>query len=313
MNWNHLHCFFEVAKAQSLKSAASTLQMAASTLSEQIKKLEDTLSKKLFIRSSKGLSLTNDGLILYEHAKIIFEEGSRILEKFSEDVVGGYPLKIGIEETISYDLAAEFASQYWDLYAPYGTMNTFKENDHELLIDNLILDNIDWGISSQRPKRKGLEYAKIGSFDIVFCCAKKLYQKFKNTKDLLTNIPFAENSWDKNMNKKIYQYLRENNVSPKEIIISDHSDFVKKLCSRGRCVMFIPENPLKKYPGLKLFSLEKPLTISLYAIWKGRDSDLIAIRKLKALINSKFSQLPERYEDINLQIEASDVSDDLLT
>jgi LysR family transcriptional activator of nhaA len=77
--------------------------------------------------------------------------------------------------------------------------------------------------------------------------------------------------------------------------------------------MFIPNNPLKKYPGLKIFSLEAPFKISLYAIWKRRDENLISIRKLKDLIDSKLSQVPDRYKDIDLQIEASDVSNELLT
>ena len=76
--------------------------------------------------------------------------------------------------------------------------------------------------------------------------------------------------------------------------------------------MMTPKNPLRKYDGLKTFYIEKPIKVSLYAIWKSKDEDLISIKKLKDLIYSNFSQLPERYEDIELQIEASDVSDNLL-
>ncbi len=313
INWNHLYGFYEVAKAQSLKQGANALKIAPSTLSEQLKKLEERFSKKLFTRSSKGLALTNDGQALFEHSKIIFEEGSRVLEKFSEDDIGGYPVNIGIEETISYDLSVEFASQYWDNYAPYGTVNTLRQVEHEVLIDNILQDNIDWGISLRKPKRKILDHAEIGSFEIAFCCSNKLFRKFKDKKDLMINIPFAESSWDKTLNKAIYQHLRKSGVIPKEKIYSDHPEFIKNLCSRGRCVMFLAKNPLKKYPGLKIFDLDNPLTLSLYAIWKKRDENLISIKKLKELIKSKFSNLPERYEDVELQIEVSDVSDELLT
>jgi len=313
INWNHLYGFYEVAKAQSLKHGASALKIAPSTLSEQLKKLEENFSKKLFTRSSKGLSLTSDGQALFEHSKIIFEEGSRVLEKFSDYDIGGYPVSIGIEETISYDLSVEFASQYWDNYAPYGTVNTLRQVEHEVLIDNILQDNIDWGISLRRPKRKTLDCAEIGSFEIVFCCSNKLFRKFKDKKDLMVNIPFAESSWDKNLNKAIYQHLRKSGVVPREKIYSDHPDFIKNLCLRGRCVMFMAKNPLKKYPGLKTFDLDNPLTLSLYAIWKKRDEGLVSIKKLRDLIKSKFSHLPERYEDVELQIEVSDVSDELLT
>jgi len=312
INWNHLYCFYEVAKAQSLKQGALILKLAPSTLSEQLKKLESNFSKKLFSRGPKGLTITPDGQNLYEHCKIIFEEGSRVLEKFSEDDIGGYSVNVGIEETISYDLAVDFTSQYWDNYAPFGTVNTSRQVEHNILIDNLINDNIDWGISLRRPKRKSLNYAEIGSFQIAFCCSSKLFKKFKDVKDLMANIPFAESSWDKNLNKSIYQHLRKNGVVPKEKIYSDHPDFIKSLCLRGRCVMFFAQNPLKKYPKLTVFNLNEPVQVSLYAIWKKRDEELISIKKLRELIRSKFSVLPERYEDVGLQIEVSDVSDDML-
>ena len=312
INWNHLYCFYEVAKAQSLKRGAKTIGTASSTLSEQLKKLEEKFNKKLFVRSPKGLSLTTDGAQLFDKTRVIFEEGSKILEHFSDDVVGGYPVNVGIEETITYDLACEFASQYWDLYTPYGTVNTVRQSEQDVLIENLVQGNIDWGISLRKPKRKSLEYKEIGSFEVVFCCSLDLYNKFKSEKDILINIPFAENSWDKSLNKTIYQYLRKKGIIPKEKIFSDHSDFVQKLCDRGRCVMFIPKNPLEEYPGLKTFQLDEPIKVSLYAIWKKSDEGLISIRKLRDLIDTKLSYVPERYEDVDLQIEVSEVSDELL-
>jgi LysR family transcriptional activator of nhaA len=111
INWNHLYCFYEVARAQSIKQGAKVLGTAPSTISEQIKKLEENFSQKLFHRSSKGLNLTIDGQKLFDRTRNIFEEGSKLLEEVSEGTIGGYPVRIGIDDTISYDLANEFASQ----------------------------------------------------------------------------------------------------------------------------------------------------------------------------------------------------------
>tara|TARA_B100001971_G_scaffold84647_1_gene78249 strand:+ start:356959 stop:357921 length:963 start_codon:yes stop_codon:yes gene_type:complete len=312
INWNHLYCFYEVAKAQSLKLGAKSLGAAPSTISEQIKKLEDKFSKKLFNRSSKGLTLTNDGLKLFERTKSIFEEGSKLLEEISDDSVGGYPVKIGIDETLSYDLANEFASQYWDYYTHYGTVNTVRQSEHETLIENLIQGNIDWGISAKMPQRKSLSCAEIGSFEIVFCCSDELYNKFKNKYDILSNIPFALTNLDESVVKLIDQYLRQNGVVPKERIFSDHDGFLQKLCQRGRCVMCLPKNPLEDYAGLKTFSLKGDFKITLYAIWKKSDEGLISIAKLKELIESNLSNIPIRYEDVDLQIEVSEVTEELL-
>ncbi len=312
INWNHLYAFHEVAKVQSLKKGAKGIGLASSTLSEQLKKFEENLEVRLFIRSSKGLSLTQEGIKLFERSKVIFEEGNKLLEQFSDEIVGGYPVNIGIEETVSSDLSTEFASQYWDLYTKYGTVNTVREVGHEALVESLVRGNIDWGISTRPPRRKTIEHAEIGSFEIVFCCAKNLYQKFKDKKDILINIPFAESSWDKTLNKSIYKHMRKFNIVPKEKISSDHRGFVDKLCERGRCVMFIPQNPLANYTKLETFTLDEPIRISLYAIWKKGDESMISISTLQKLIESKITNLPIRYDDIDYQIEVSDVSKEKL-
>ena len=239
-------------------------------------------------------------------------EGARVLEKFSESGTGGYPVNIGIEETKSYDLSVEFASKYWDIYAPYGTVNTLRQMDHGILIENLLRGNIDWGITLRKPKRKGLHSAVIGHYDIAYCCSNKLFRKFKRIDDLLINIPFAESSWDKSLNHAVYQHLRENGISPKEKIYSDHPDFIKNLCQRGRCNTYIVRHPRLKYKGFKVFEIDAPLKISLYAVWKKKDEVLVSIKKLLELISSSLSNLPERYEDIELQIDASNISDELL-
>jgi LysR family transcriptional activator of nhaA len=194
----------------------------------------------------------------------------------------------------------------------YGTVNTIRQEEHNVLVDNVLKGNIDWGISVQKPKRKNVDFAEIGSFDLVFCCANDLYKKFKNKEDILINIPFAENSWDINLSKLIAVHLRKSGIVPREKIFSDHSGFIKKLCKRGRCVMCIPENPLEKDEDFKTFKLKDPLRISLYAIWRKADENLVSIQKLKELISSKLTHTPFRYKDIDLQIEVSEVSDELL-
>lgn len=312
INWNHLYGFYEVAKCQSLKKGASELGVASSTISAQIRTLEEKFNTKLFNRSSKGLNLTTDGQKLFEKTKGIFEEGNKLLEHFSEDFVGGYPVSIGIEETISYDLATEFASQYWDLYTKYGTVNTTRQADHESLIDNLINGHIDWGISLRKPKRKNIQFEEIGAYEIVFCCSSDLYDKFIDVSDILINIPFAASNWDRMLNKAVFKHLRKNGVVPKEKIYSDHLDFVRKLCDRGRCVMFLPRNPLEDYNGLKTFQLAEPLKLNLYAVWKKADESLISIQKLKELVQTKLSTLPLQYDDVDLQINVSDISEDKL-
>lgn len=312
INWNHLYYFYEVSKEQSLKKAANKIGLTSATLSSQMRTLEKSFSSKLFHRSSKGLSLTQEGSTLFEKVKIIFEEGSKILEHYTEDTIGGYPVSVGIEETITQSIACEFASQYWDLYTEFGTVNTVRQGSHESLVENILLGNLDWGISLKVPRKKSLNYMEIGSFEIVFCCSEDLFNTFKSPKDILINIPFVENRIDNNLNKIVLQYLRRHRVIPKEKFQSDHHEFVQNLCHRGRCVMYVPINPLENYPGLKIFRLKEPLKVSLYAIWNKKDEELISIRKLKDLLSTKLTNRPDTYSDGQYQIEVSDVANELL-
>lgn len=43
----------------------------------------------------------------------------------------------------------------------YGVVNTLRQSDHGVLIENLNLGNIDWGISIKKPRRQSLDYAEI--------------------------------------------------------------------------------------------------------------------------------------------------------
>lgn len=296
----------------SVKLAAESLGMSSSTISEQITKLEKALEQRLFKRTAKGLLLTSVGEGLFEHAEVIFQEGNRILDKFSEDNIGGYSVSVGIEDTISNQLASEFASQYWDLFAPFGTTSTVRQPESEVLIENVVSDQLDWGISLREPKRRVLASAEIGSFEIVFWCSKELYQRFVDPADLIANIPLAETTSDQQINQFIRDHLSKNQVFPKEVISSDHPEFLVNLCERGRCLMFKPENPLEERDDMVSFRIGDPIKVKLYAIWKKKNENLVSITKLRQLIQSKLSNLPDRYSDIELQIEVAEVKEELL-
>ena len=202
INWNHLYCFHEIAKVENLRLGSKVLNCSPSTASEQVKALEAKFQKVLFLRTATGLSLTPEGTKLLEYTKNIFEEGSKVLDHFSEDQVGGYSVSVGIVDSIADGIASEFVSQYWDLFANYGTVNTIKQSEHSVIEENIALGNIDWGISLRPPKRKSIASREIGSFELVFCCAPELYEKFEDPKDILRNIPLVENNWDKNSRQR---------------------------------------------------------------------------------------------------------------
>jgi len=309
-NWNHLYCFYEVAKVSSLKKAAAVLKLSSSTISEQLARLEEVVEKKLFTRHSRGLIMTLDGEKIYAYAAKIFETGSRMIDSISKDAIGGYPVKVGIVETLSNNIAMEFVSQYWDMFSPYGTVDTVRELEFGNLRDDIVNGVVDWGICLNDVNSRRLNCRKIGAFEIIFCCSSKIYSRFKRPKDIISSIPLVRSSWDLGLNQKIDQYLRKSSIRPKEYVESDHFEYLTKLCLRGRCVMYVADNPRGIFSGLKKFQINSPVIVELFAVWRRSDEQMISIKKLIDLLEMHHG--PKRYDDQELQIEVSDVAEDLL-
>lgn len=312
LNFKHLYCFYEVARNKSLKESTKVMKISSSTASEQIKKLEHELDMELFQRTNRGLLLTKEGERLFAHAKEIFEAGSRLIDDMSPSDVGGYSVNVGIEETVSYSLATEFCSQYWDVYTKFGMVNTRRQYSHNQLIENLRTGVVDWGISLRTPSRKSLAYAPVGNFELVFCCSKELFKQFKHKEDIMRNIPFALVTWDSVLNETLLNHLKANHIQPKELIESDHFEYIEKLCQRGRCVMSLVDNPLEDFGGIEKFTIGTPIRVNLYALWPKKSENLLSIKKLKELIDSNLENLPSHYEDQSYQVEVSDVKEELL-
>ena len=313
INWNQVYCFYEVARKLSMKEAGKVLHISTPTVSEQIKKLENTLGLTLFKRYPRRIILTNDGETLFHCAKEMFDVGRRFLDTISHNSIGGYTVRVGIQETISVAIAANFVSQYWDLFASYGTVNTLREVYSERLMEKVLSSDCDWGISLEKPKSIKLDYGEIGEFRIVFCCSPRIYRKFKNKEDILRNIPMARSSWDHRTNAAVDDYLREHNIFPEEIIESDHREFMIGLTQRGRCVGVFAEETLENASwggSVKSFTLGKAISVKLYAIWAKGSERMISIKKLRELL--KMEEEPLEMQDPDLQIKVSDVASDKL-
>lgn len=313
INWNQVYCFFEVARKLSMKEAGKILHISTPTVSEQIKKLEKNLNVELFKRSTRKITLTRDGEALFHCAKEMFYVGGRFLDTISDNSIGGYSVRVAIQDSMTTSISTAFVSQYWDLYAQYGTVNTLREVYTDRLMQNVLDGEIDWGVCLEKPKSLKLNYGPIGSFEILFCCSTQIYKKFKNKEDILRSIPLARSFWDQQINDRIDDILREFNIFPEEILESDHQDFCIDLAQRGRCVAILPKETLKKAnwsKKIKAFSLEKPVEITHYAIWAKSHERMISIKKLRELL--KMDGQPEQMNDPELQLKYSDIAPELL-
>ena len=287
INWNQVYYFYEVARKMSMKEAAEVTGVSIPTVSEQIKRLETLLETPLFHRRPRRIELTVEGETLFKHARQMFESGLRFLDVVSPTVIGGYPVRIGMQETFSAGPALEFLMKYFDAYSPFGTVHTFREPMGDRLIEKVYNGDLDWAIALQQPVSTRLEYGKIGSAEIVFCASAEVLERYKNRTELFAALPLARSRWDEQLNKLVSDHLQAADIFVEEIIESDHWDLALKLAEQGKCVTAIAKSftgqPLLQ-GNLRTFSLSGPIVLSFYAFWRQSSGRMIAIRKLTELL-----------------------------
>jgi len=287
INWNQVYYFYEVARKMSMKEAAEVTGVSIPTVSEQIKRLETLLETPLFHRRPRRIELTVEGETLYKYARQMFESGLRFLDVVSPTEIGGYPVRIGIQETFSSSPVIDFMVRYFDVYLPFGTVNTFRETMPDRLVDRVYSGGLDWAISLVPPTSPRLEYGKIGSAEVVFCASAEMLEKYKNRTELFQALPLARCRFDEQLNKLIVDHLNAADIFVEEIIESDHWELCLKLAEQGKCVTAVAKSfngqPLVS-SHLKTFTLSGPIVLSYYAFWRQASNRMIAIRKLTELL-----------------------------
>jgi LysR family transcriptional regulator, transcriptional activator of nhaA len=297
INWNQVYYFYEVARKMSMKEAAEVTGVSIPTVSEQIKRLETLLETPLFHRRPRRIELTVEGETLFKHARQMFESGLRFLDVVSPTVIGGYPVRIGVQETFSMGPVMEFMMKYFDAYSPFGTVNTARETQADRLLDKVLNGDLDWAVSLQQPSSTKLEYGKVGSAEIVFCASADLVDKYKNRADLFAAVPLARCKWDEELNKLVSDHLQASDIFVEETIESDHWDLCMKLAEQGKCITAVAKSfsgQALQQGNLRTFSLSGPIILSFYAFWRQSSGRMIAIRKLTELLEKDNRGLRQR-------------------
>lgn len=287
INWNQVYYFYEVARKLSMKEAAEILGVSAPTVSEQIKKLESLLGVELFKRYTRKIVLTPDGKVLFNFAEDMFNSGTRFLDAVSPISIGGYPARVGIQETMSTKLPMDLLLKYSRLYTPFGSLNTYREYNSENLEYKIINNDLDWAISLEEPKFREIESQKIGEAKIVFCASKKVFASTSKKNALFTILPLARSSWDDILNKKVKDHLIKNNIKVEEFFESDHREFCINMTEMGVCLSTFSIDEVKDASwgkNVKTFTMGDPIRLSYYAIWPKSKRRMIAIKKLREII-----------------------------
>jgi LysR family transcriptional regulator, transcriptional activator of nhaA len=96
LNFNHLQCFWLIARRGGLSQAAAALRVSAPTVWVQMKTLEESLNVKLFEKRGRKLHLTVQGERIARVADEIFSLSKEIVPAARGQEESKVPLKIGV-------------------------------------------------------------------------------------------------------------------------------------------------------------------------------------------------------------------------
>lgn len=157
MQDTRIKVFYEVAKTLSFTKAANALFISQPAVTKHIQALENEFGLQLFIRKGNKIYLTSAGKDLFEYAEQVEKLQQNLNDRFNlyrDEKIG--ELKIGASTTIAQyvlpSILATFKSKYPQINIYLTTGNS------EQIANNLIKNEIDFGLVEGRVKNRDLKY-----------------------------------------------------------------------------------------------------------------------------------------------------------
>tara|TARA_B100000029_G_scaffold506858_1_gene590389 strand:+ start:184 stop:1089 length:906 start_codon:yes stop_codon:yes gene_type:complete len=162
--------FYQSALDSSIRKASQNLNINSSAIVRQIQKLEDRLQTKLFIRNARGLELTNEGKLLFDHLSIQNELNTNFLSDLKHNKTGTTgEINISTGETFAVQFLSPIISKFRKIYPDVKIKISSRQPD--TIIDNLITNKTDFGISFAKDLPKTLKSLFVCNFPMGILCS----------------------------------------------------------------------------------------------------------------------------------------------
>jgi LysR family transcriptional activator of nhaA len=236
LNYHHLRLFWEVARAGSLRAAATRLHLSQPTISAQIKALEKSLDEQLFDRTGRGLKLTPQGRLVMECAGEIFSLGTEMVRSLhGQGSARSLRLNIGITDSLPKLVA-------WRLIRPAvkafpNLQLSCMEGHAQELLGSLAAGRLDVVLSDEAAPSsmpvKAFNHL-LGESPVVFCAvpalAKKLSANFPTSlKDAPMLLPASRTAW----RHEIDRWFDSHHIRPRIVAEFDDAALMKTAAADG--------------------------------------------------------------------------------
>ncbi|MDC6448097.1 LysR family transcriptional regulator [Alphaproteobacteria bacterium] len=162
--------FFQSALDSSIRKASQNLNINSSAIVRQIQKLEDRLQTKLFIRNARGLELTDEGKLLFDHLSIQNEVNLNFLSDLKQNKISTTgEINISTGETFAVQFLSPIISKFRKQYPDVKIKISSRQP--ETIIDNLITNKTDFGISFAKNLPNTLRAVYLCNFPMGILCS----------------------------------------------------------------------------------------------------------------------------------------------
>jgi len=236
LNYHHLRLFWEVARAGSLRAAATRLHLSQPTISAQIKSLEKSLDEQLFDRTGRGMKLTPQGRLVMECASEIFSLGMEMVRSLHGlGSTRNLRLNIGITDSLPKLVA-------WRLIRPAvkafpNLQLSCAEGHAQELLGSLAAGRLDVVLSDEAAPSsmpvKAFNHL-LGESPVIFCAApalaKKLSKNFPaSLKDAPVLLPASRTAW----RHEIDRWFDSHRIRPRIVAEFDDAALMKTAAADG--------------------------------------------------------------------------------
>lgn len=246
LNYKHLHYFWAVAKAGSIKLASEQLHLTPQTISGQLSLFEEVLGETLFSRTGHRLKLTERGKLVLSYADEIFSLGQE-LESALRHKPTNQPIQLrvgvcdAVPKVIAYSLLEPAQRSVAQLHM------ICREGNVNHLLAELALHKLDIVIAdSPMPSTVNVKAFNhlLGECGLTFFASQKIVDTLST--DIfpvcLNNAPMLLPGSEVAIRPKLMRWLESNHIRPRITGEFDDSALMKAFGQAGVGIFAAPSS-----------------------------------------------------------------------
>lgn len=276
LNFNHLRCFWAVARDGSIARACETLGLSQPTISKQIIDLEDSFDQPLFHRSGRRLLLTELGRTVYAYADDIFSLGQELLQAVDGQATDK-PLRlhIGVSDAVPKLLTRLVIEPALAVEQPVRVV--CREGKTDRLLADLAISALDVVITDAplavgervRAHSHRLGESAVGLFGRPELAAR-VAEGFPKS---LASVPLLLPTENTAMRQSVDRWLQKRRVVPWVLGEFEDSALLKAFGEAGHGLFFAPlavESQIVEHFGVERVAIAEGVREAVYAVTADR-------------------------------------------